>query len=76
MRRFVKEYANYRYSEFDRLLMTTDREGIRIALNACMERCLKIPSLYERGFITTNEAMKTLANLGDYYNKLIGEAYE
>jgi len=63
MKRFVKEYANWRYNEFDRLLMSTDMEGVRIALNKCMERILKLQRLYERGYITTDEVMKALAKI-------------
>lgn len=74
--RFIKEYANYRYSEFDRRLMAEDSEKIRIAINAAMERCLKIPSLYERGFINVDEAMKSLTNLDNYYNELKGKTQQ
>lgn len=63
MKRFVKEYANWRYKEFYNLLTIQHNEGVRIALNKCMERVLKLQRLYERGYITTDEVMKALTKI-------------
>ena len=70
MKRFVKEYANWRYKEFYNLLTIQHNEGVRIALNKCMEKILKLQRLYERGYITTDEVMKALAKIttDDYIN--------
>lgn len=70
--RFIKEYANWKYSVYYNHL-DSQHEAVRIVINKCLERIQKIPSLYERGFINVDEAMKMLTNIDNYYNKQYDE---
>lgn len=53
MKRFVKEYANYRYKEFYRI--SPD--------NKALNKITRIIKLYERNYISANEAIKILSGI-------------
>lgn len=57
MRRFVKEYAKFRYEELYRIHNTN--EYVKEAMNMVMT----ILKCYEKGTITENEAMTRLVNV-------------
>ena len=63
MRRFVKEYAKFRYEGLYHIQQHNTNEYVKETVTDAMNMVMTILRCYEKGTITENEAMTKLVNV-------------